>query len=46
MTNRSPEQLRRATYSVRPEDIDLRINMIQEEIERLQKELDRLEAGR
>lgn len=42
----SPEQLRRAVYRLRPEEIDLRIKMIQHEIDRMEKELERLEEAR
>ena len=42
----SPDQLRRAAHVVRPEDIDMRIRMIQDEIDRMEKELERLEEAR
>jgi serine protease Do len=46
IASRSPEQLRQASYMVRPEEIDIRIQMIQREIERMERELKRLEEAR
>jgi S1-C subfamily serine protease len=46
IASRSPEQLRRAAYRLRPEEIDMRIKMIQHEIDRMEKELERLEEAR
>jgi len=46
IVGRSPEQLRQAAFSLGPEDIDRRIQMIQIEIDRMEKELKRLEGAR
>lgn len=46
ITSRSPEQLRQVQHMVKPEEIDIRIQMIQHEIERMEKELKRLKEAR
>ena len=46
MASRSPEQLRQVQHMVQPEEIDIRMQMIQHEIERMEKELERLKEAR
>jgi|GEM_PF-1995943 len=46
IASRSPEQLRQAQFMVQPEEIDIRIEMIQREIDRMEKELKRLREAR
>jgi uncharacterized small protein (DUF1192 family) len=46
LVSRSPEQLRQAAYRVAPEEIGRRIQMIQNEIDRMEKDLERLEQAR
>jgi S1-C subfamily serine protease len=42
----SPEQLRGTAFTLRPQEIDIRIKSIEEEIDRLEKELKQLEESR